>query len=142
MELLFKSQFFAVARKRQLSRKACARGGFSTRYSTRQSPSLKGKNGQKLLDRRQGVRRSYDCWQYFCWTPRETSCSPAIHKCSSPRLHTDTARGMLRTLRTVHVVGVLHAFRHAPPISRYLFEGPREELESVSSRRTDCGLIA
>jgi DNA-binding transcriptional LysR family regulator len=51
---------------------------------------------------------------------------------------------MLRTLPTVHVVGVLHAFGQAhPDIQIELFDGPREELEKrLEQKKLDVCLTS
>jgi DNA-binding transcriptional LysR family regulator len=52
--------------------------------------------------------------------------------------------GVLRTLPTVHVVGILQAFGQAhPDIQIELFEGPREELEQrIVQKKLDVGLTS
>jgi DNA-binding transcriptional LysR family regulator len=145
MELYQIRQFVAVAETGSFT-KGASRAGVSQPAISASVAKLEEEMGQKLLDRRQGSvvptaagGRLLDAARDIllaCNTIKST-----LRAASSPQ----TLRvGVLRTLPTVHVVGVLHAFRQAhPDIQIELFEGPREELEKrLDQKKLDVCLTS
>jgi DNA-binding transcriptional LysR family regulator len=145
MELYQIRQFVAVAETGSFT-KGASRAGVSQPAISAAIAKLEEEMGQRLLDRRQGSvvptaagGRLLDAARDIllaCNTIKST-----LRAASSPQ----TLRvGVLRTLPTVHVVGVLQAFRQAhPDIQIELFEGPREELEKrLEQKKLDVCLTS
>jgi DNA-binding transcriptional LysR family regulator len=145
MELYQIRQFVAVAETGSFT-KGASRAGVSQPAISAAIAKLEEEMGQRLLDRRQGSvvptvagSRLLDAARDIllaCNTIKST-----LRAASAPQ----TLRiGVLRTLPTVHVVGVLHAFRQAhPDIQIELFEGPREELEKrLEQKKLDVALTS
>jgi DNA-binding transcriptional LysR family regulator len=145
MELYQIRQFVAVAETGSFT-KGASRAGVSQPAISAAVAKLEGEMGQKLLDRRQGSvvptaagSRLLDAAKDIllaCNTIKST-----LRAASAPQ----TLRvGVLRTLPTVHVVGILQAFRQAhPDIQIELYEGPREELEQrIVQKKLDVGLTS
>lgn len=145
MELYQIRQFVAVAETGSFT-KGASRAGVSQPAISAAVAKLEEEMGQKLLDRRQGSvvptaagSRLLDAAKDIllaCNTIKST-----LRAASAPQ----TLRvGVLRTLPTVHVVGVLQAFGQAhPDIQIELFEGPREELEKrIEQKKLDVGLTS
>jgi DNA-binding transcriptional LysR family regulator len=107
---------------------------------------LEEEMGQKLLDRRQGSVVPTSAGSRLLDAAREillacNTIKSTLRAASAPQ----TLRvGVLRTLPTVHVAGVLRAFRQAhPDIQIELFEGPREELEKrLEQKKLDVCLTS
>src|ERR1700688_4863395 len=145
MELYQIRQFVAVAETGSFT-KAAARAGGSQPAISAAVAKLEEEMGQKLLDRRQGSVVPTIAGSRLLDAARDillacNTIKSALRAASAPQ----TLRvGMLRTLPTVHVVGVLHAFRQAhPDIQIELFEGPREELEKrIEQKKLDVGLTS
>jgi DNA-binding transcriptional LysR family regulator len=145
MELYQIRQFVAVAETGSFT-KGASRAGVSQPAISAAVAKLEEEMGQKLLDRRQGSvvptaagSRLLDAAKDIllaCNTIKST-----LRAASAPQ----TLRvGVLRTLPTVHVVGILQAFRQAhPDIQIELFEGPRDELEQrIVHKKLDVGLTS
>src|SRR5882762_6632767 len=145
MELYQIRQFVAVAETGSFT-KGASRAGVSQPAISAAVAKLEEEMGQKLLDRRQGSvvptaagSRLLDAAKDIllaCNTIKST-----LRASSAPQ----TLRvGVLRTLPTVHVAGVLRAFRQAhPDIQIELFEGPREELEKrLEQKKLDVCLTS
>ena len=145
MELYQIRQFVAVAETGSFT-KGASRVGVSQPAISAAVAKLEEEMGQKLLDRRQGFvvptaagSRLLDAAKDIllaCNTIKST-----LRAASAPQ----TLRvGVLRTLPTVHVVGILQAFGQAhPDIQIELFEGPREELEKrIEQKKLDVGLTS
>src|SRR5258708_21391652 len=145
MELYQIRQFVAVAETGSFT-KGASRAGVSQPAISAAVAKLEEEMGQRLLDRRQGSvvptaagGRLLDAARDIllaCNTIKST-----LRAASSPQ----TLRvGVLRTLPTVHVVGVLQAFRQShPDIQIELFEGPRDELEKrLEQQKVDACLTS
>jgi DNA-binding transcriptional LysR family regulator len=145
MELHQIRHFVAVAETGSFT-KGASRAGVSQPAISAAIAKLEDEMGQKLLDRRQGSvvptvagSRLLDAARDIllaCNTIKST-----LRAASAPQ----TLRvGVLRTLPTIHVVGVLRAFRQAhPDIVIELFEGPREELEKrLEQKKLDVCLTS
>jgi DNA-binding transcriptional LysR family regulator len=145
MELYQIRQFVAVAETGSFT-KGASRAGVSQPAISAAVAKLEEEMGQKLLDRRQGSvvptaagSRLLDAAKDIllaCNTIKST-----LRAASAPQ----TLRvGVLRTLPTVHVVGILQAFGQAhPDIQIELFEGPREVLEKrIEQKKLDVGLTS
>ena len=145
MELYQIRQFVAVAETGSFT-KGALRAGVSQPAISAAVAKLEEEMGQRLLDRRQGSvvptvagSRLLDAARDIllaCNTIKST-----LRAASAPQ----TLRvGVLRTLPTVHVVGVLQAFRQAhPEIQIELFEGQHEELEKrLEQKKLDVCLTS
>jgi DNA-binding transcriptional LysR family regulator len=145
MELYQIRQFVAVAETGSFT-KGAARAGVSQPAISAAVAKLEEEMGQRLLDRRQGSVVPTPAGSRLLDAARDillacNTIKSALRAASAPQ----TLRvGMLRTLPTVHVVGVLHAFRQAhPDIQIELFEGPREELEKrLEQKKLDVCLTS
>lgn len=145
MELYQIRQFVAVAETGSFT-KGASRAGVSQPAISAAVAKLEEEMGQKLLDRRQGSVVPTSAGNRLLDAAREI-----LHACNTikSRLRAasepETLRvGVLRTLPTVHVVGLLQAFRQAhPDIQIELFEGPREELEKrLEQKKLDVSLTS
>jgi len=145
MELYQIRQFVAVAETGSFT-KGAARAGVSQPAISAAVAKLEEEMGQRLLDRRQGSVVPTPAGSRLLDAARDillacNTIKSTLRAASAPQ----TLRvGMLRTLPTVHVVGVLHAFRQAhPDIQIELFEGPREELEKrLEQKKLDVCLTS
>src|SRR5712671_5634211 len=145
MELYQIRQFVAVAETGSFT-KGASRAGVSQPAISAAVAKLEEEMGQKLLDRRQGSVVPTTAGSRLLDAARDillacNSIKSALRAASAPQI---LRVGMLRTLPTVHVVGVLHAFRQAhPDIQIELFEGPREELEKrLEQKKLDVCLTS
>jgi DNA-binding transcriptional LysR family regulator len=145
MELYQIRQFVAVAETGSFT-KGAARAGVSQPAISAAVAKLEEEMGQRLLDRRHGSVVPTPAGSRLLDAARDillacNAIKSTLRAASAPQ----TLRvGMLRTLPTVHVVGVLHAFRQAhPDIQIELFEGPREELEKrLEQKKLDVCLTS
>jgi DNA-binding transcriptional LysR family regulator len=145
MELYQIRQFVAVAETGSFT-KGASRAGVSQPAISAAVAKLEEEMGQKLLDRRQGSVVPTTAGGRLLDAARDIllACNTIksdLRAASAPQ----TLRvGVLRTLPTVHVVGVLQAFRQAhPDIVIELFEGPREELEKrLEQKKLDVCLTS
>ena len=140
MELYQIRQFVAVAETGSFT-KGASRAGVSQPAISAAMAKLEREMGQKLLDRRQGSVVPTAAGGRFLDAARNI-----LLACSSIKSDLRTAAepqtlrvGVLRTLQTVHIVGVLRAFREAhPDIQIELFDGPRDELEKrLNQKKVD-----
>ena len=145
MELYQIRQFVAVAETGSFT-KGAARAGVSQPAISAAVAKLEEEMGQRLLDRRQGSVVPTPAGSRLLDAARDillacNTIKSALRAASAPQM---LRVGMLRTLPTVHVVGVLHAFRQAhPDIQIELFEGPREELEKrLEQKKLDVCLTS
>lgn len=127
MELYQFRQFVAVAETGSFT-KGASRAGVSQPAISAAVAKLEEEMGQKLLDRRQGSVVPTAAGNRLLEAARDillacNTIKSALRAASAPQ----TLRvGVLRTLPTVHVVGVLQAFRQShPDIQIELFEGSR-----------------
>jgi DNA-binding transcriptional LysR family regulator len=126
--------------------KGASRAGISQPAISAAVAKLEEEMGQKLLDRRQGSVVPTAAGSRLLVAARDillacNTIKSTLRAASAPQ----TLRvGVLRTLPTVHVVGVLQAFRQAhPDIQIELFEGPREELERrLEQKKLDVSLTS
>jgi len=145
MELYQIRQFVAVAETGSFT-KGASRAGVSQPAISAAVAKLEEEMGQKLLDRRQGSVVPTSAGSRLLDAAREillacNTIKSTLRATSAPQ----TLRvGVLRTLPTVHVAGVLRAFRQAhPDIQIELFEGPREELEKrLEQKKLDVCLTS
>jgi DNA-binding transcriptional LysR family regulator len=145
MELYQLRQFAAVAEAGSFT-KGASRAGVSQPAISAAVAKLEQEMGQKLLDRRRGSVVPTAAGKRFLDAAKEillacNSIKSTLRAASEPQ----TLRvGILRTLPTVHVVGVLQAFRLAhPEILIELFEGPREELDKrLEQKKVDVCLTS
>jgi DNA-binding transcriptional LysR family regulator len=145
MELYQIRQFVAVAETGSFT-KGASRAGVSQPAISAAVAKLEEEMGQRLLDRRQGSVVPTAAGSRLLDAARDillacNTIKSTLRATSSPQ----TLRiGVLRTLPTVHVVGVLQAFRQAhPDIQIELFEGPREELEKrLEQKKLDVCLTS
>jgi DNA-binding transcriptional LysR family regulator len=145
MELYQIRQFVAVAETGSFT-KGAARAGVSQPAISAAVAKLEEEMGHRLFDRRQGSVVPTTAGSRLLDAARDillacNTIKSTLRAASAPQ----TLRvGMLRTLPTVHVVGVLHAFRQAhPDIQIELFEGPREELEKrLEQKKLDVCLTS
>src|SRR5882757_2218008 len=145
MELYQIRQFVAVAETGSFT-KGASRAGVSQPAISAAVAKLEEDMGQKLLDRRQGSVVPTSAGSRLLDAAREillacNTIKSTLRATSAPQ----TLRvGVLRTLPTVHVAGVLRAFRQAhPDIQIELFEGPREELEKrLEQKKLDVCLTS
>jgi DNA-binding transcriptional LysR family regulator len=145
MELYQIRQFVAVAETGSFT-KGASRAGVSQPAISAAVAKLEEEMGQKLLDRRQGSVVPTSAGSRLLDAAREillacNTIKSTLRAASAPQ----TLRvGVLRTLPTVHVAGVLRAFRQAhPDIQIELFEGPREELEKrLEQKKLDVCLTS
>src|SRR5712672_977815 len=131
MELYQIRQFVAVAETGSFT-KGASRAGVSQPAISAAVAKLEEEMGQKLLDRRQGSVVPTPAGSRLLDAARDIllACNTIKSTLRAASVPQTLRIGVLRTLPTVHVVGVLHAFRQAhPDIQIELFEGPREELE-------------
>jgi DNA-binding transcriptional LysR family regulator len=145
MELYQIRQFVAVAETGSFT-KGASRAGVSQPAISAAVAKLEEEMGQKLLDRRQGSVVPTSAGGRLLDAAREillacNTIKSTLRAASAPQ----TLRvGVLRTLPTVHVAGVLRAFRQAhPDIQIELFEGPREELgKRLEQKKLDVCLTS
>src|ERR1700716_2845705 len=145
MELHQIRQFVAVAETGSFT-KGASRAGVSQPAISAAVAKLEEEMGQKLLDRRQGSVVPTSAGSRLLDAAREillacNTIKSTLRAASAPQ----TLRvGVLRTLPTVHVVGVLQAFRQShPDIQIELFEGPREELHKrLEQKKLDVCLTS
>jgi DNA-binding transcriptional LysR family regulator len=145
MELYQIRQFVAVAETGSFT-KGASRAGVSQPAISAAVAKLEEEMGQKLLDRRQGSVVPTRAGSRLLDAAREillacNTIKSTLRAASAPQ----TLRvGVLRTLPTVHVAGVLRAFRQAhPDIQIELFEGPREELgKRLEQKKLDVCLTS
>ena len=131
MELYQIRQFVAVAETGSFT-KGASRAGVSQPAISAAVAKLEEEMGQKLLDRRQGSVVPTPAGSRLLDAARDIllACNTIKSTLRAASVPQTLRIGVLRTLPTVHVVGVLHAFRQAhPDIQIELFEGPRDELE-------------
>src|ERR1700676_3485959 len=132
MELYHRSQFVAADGTGSFTKGASRAGGSQPAISAAIA-KLEEEMSQRLLDRRQGSVIPTGAGGRLLDAARDillacNTIKSTLRAASSPQ----TLRiGVLRTLPTVHVVGVLQAFRQAhPDIQIELFGGPREKLKN------------
>src|SRR5258705_1839279 len=131
MELYQIRQFVAVAETGSFT-KGASRAGVSQPAISAAVAKLEAEMGQKLFDRRQGSVVPTPAGSRLLDAARDIllACNTIKSTLRAASVPQTLRIGVLRTLPTVHVVGVLHAFRQAhPDIQIELFEGPRDELE-------------
>jgi DNA-binding transcriptional LysR family regulator len=145
MELYQIRQFVAVVETGSFT-KGAARAGVSQPAVSAAVAKLEEEMGQKLLERRQGSAVPTVAGSRFLAAARNIliACSAIksdIRAAATPQV---LRVGVLRTLATAHVVGILLAFRQAhPDVLIELFEGPRDELEKrLSQKRLDLCLTS
>src|SRR5258708_2211224 len=127
----FSANAMAIAEPGSLTRGA-ARAGVSQPAIAAAVAKLEEEMGQKLLDRRQGSVVPTPAGSRLLDAARDIllACNTIKSTLRAASVPQTLRIGVLRTLPTVHVVGVLHAFLQAhPDIQIELFEGPRDELE-------------
>ncbi len=145
MEFYQIRQFVAVAETGSFT-KGAARAGVSQPAISAAVAKLERELGQKLLDRRQKSVVPTPAGGRFLDAARNillacNTIKSELRAASAPQ----TLRvGVLRTLPTFHVIGVLQAFRRAhPDIVIELFEGPREDLEKhLEQKKLDLCLTS
>src|SRR5260370_38155727 len=145
MELYQIRQFVAVAETGGFT-KGASRAGVSQPAISATVAKLEEEMGQKLLDRRQGSVVPTTAGSRFLDAARDillacNTIKSTLRAASSPQ----TLRvGVLRTLPTVHVVGVLQAFRQPhPDIKIELFEGPADDPASgLHQHKLELGLTS
>lgn len=145
MELYQIRQFVAVAETGSFT-KGAARAGVSQPAVSAAIAKLEEEMGHKLLDRRQGSAVPTAAGSRFLDAARNIllACSAIksdIRATSAPQV---LRVGVLRTLATAHIVGILLAFRRAhPDVLIELFEGPRDELKKrLNENRVDVCLTS
>jgi DNA-binding transcriptional LysR family regulator len=145
MELYQIRQFVAVAETGSFT-KGAARAGVSQPAISAAVAKLEEEMGQKLLDRRQGSVVPTAAGGRFLEAARNIllACSTIKSDLRSASAPQTLRVGVLRTLPTVHVVGVLQTFRQAhSDILIELFEGPRDELEKrLEQKKLDVCLTS
>src|SRR5271163_1584962 len=145
MELYQIRYFVAVAETGSFT-KGASRAAVSQPAISAAIAKLEEEMGQKLLDRRQGSVVPTVAGGRLLDAAKDilVACNAiksTLRAASTP----ETLRlGVLRTLPTIHVVGLLGAFRRAhPDIVIELFEGPREELEKrLEEKKLDVCLTS
>ena len=145
MELYQIRQFVAVAETGSFTNGA-ARAGVSQPAVSAAVAKLEEEMGQKLLDRRQGSAVPTVAGSRFLAAARNIllACSAIksdLRAATAPQV---LRVGVLRTLPTAHIVGILQAFRQAhPDVLIELFEAPRDELEKrLNEKRLDVCLTS
>jgi DNA-binding transcriptional LysR family regulator len=145
MELYQIRQFVAVAETGSFT-KGASRAGVSQPAISAAVAKLEEEMGLQLLDRRQGSVVPTAAGSRLLDAARDillacNTIKSTLRAATAPQ----TLRvGVLRTLPTIHVVGILQAFRQAhPDIQIELFEGPREELEKrLEQKKLDVCLTS
>jgi DNA-binding transcriptional LysR family regulator len=145
MELYQIRQFVAVAETGSFT-KGAARAGVSQPAVSAAVAKLEEEMGQKLLERRQGSAVPTAAGSRFLAAARNIllACSAIksdLRAASAPQV---LRVGLLRTLPTAHIVGILLAFRQAhPDVLIEVFEGLRDELEKrLNQKRLDLCLTS